>query len=95
MLKWLHYGQFPKLHYVLTGWDHVDDNQIAIGKLTFHDHTRIIKIPMDISKQQNIVKMTGYVILDYRDFGLELIRKFFLKVDPLLTIEFELIGTVK
>ena len=50
---------------------------------------------MDISKQQNIVRMTGHIILDYRDFGLELIKKFLLKVDPLLTVEFEPIGTVK
>lgn len=95
MLQWLEYEKYPRLRYVLTAAHQNGNKIVTTGNLTFHNRTKTISITMEVERHGSDVKIVGNVVIDYTDFGLEIIKVLFLKVDPLLFVTFELNGTIR
>lgn len=93
MLKWLQYSKNPTASFHLKGWKKDGSDSLALGELTIHGIQREIRIPVSVKRQSDEYDLDGAVGLDYRDFGLPLIRKALLfSVDPHLQIKFHLAG---
>ena len=65
----------------------------ADGRLRFHGVQRHIRFPVTIVPAAGAVTIDGTARLDTRDFGLPIIKKFWmLKVDPVVRVTFHLEG---
>ncbi len=69
---------------------------IATGQLTFHGVTREFSFPVTITTDRKLFALDGEAVIDTRQFGLPVIRKFVvLRVDPLVKVHFHLQGTAQ
>lgn len=63
------------------------------GNLTFHGKTALLEFPVNVSQADGATIVTGEATVDYRIWGLKVIRKgFVIKVDPLVKVRFKLTG---
>jgi polyisoprenoid-binding protein YceI len=63
------------------------------GNLTFHGKTSLVEFPVNVSQVDGATVVTGEATIDYRIWGLKVIRKgFVIKVDPLVKVRFKLTG---
>ncbi|HEY8995003.1 MAG TPA: YceI family protein [Lacunisphaera sp.] len=63
------------------------------GNLTFHGKTSLVEFPVNVTQADGATTITGEATVDYRLWGLKVIRKgFVIKVDPLVKVRFKLTG---
>ena len=94
MIKWLG-GGAPAGRFELGNLAVTPDGQgQASGRLIFHDVTERIEFPINITRADGAVAVTGETTIDYRTWKLKVIRKAFLfTVSPEVRIRFKLTGT--
>jgi len=95
MLKWLG-GDTPKgsFKFVKFWTDKTGDK--AEGALTIHGVTQTVYFPFTVKKDGEWVTASGKVEMDYKDFGLPLVRAMLvMTVDPKLVVTFQVSGKVK
>lgn len=67
----------------------------ASGKLTFHGQTQSVEFPVLVKVQDGVYTVTGKATIDYRHWGLKVIRMMgLLKVDPSVTVRFQFVGAL-
>ena len=95
MIKWLG-GGAPKgsFKFVKFWTDKTGDK--AEGTLTIHGVSKTVYFPFTVKKDGEWVTASGKVEMDYKDFGLPLVRAMVvMTVDPKLVVNFQLVGKVK
>ena len=95
MLKWLG-GGTPKgsFKFVKFWTDKTGDK--AEGALTIHGVTKTVYFPFVVKKDGEWVTASGKVEMDYKDFGLPVVRAMLvMTVDPKLVVNFQMVGKVK
>jgi polyisoprenoid-binding protein YceI len=71
----------------------IGGKSIARGQLRFHGVERTVSFPISIETNKQTIVMDGDVTIDTRDYGLPVIKKYFiLMVDPILNLHFHLQG---
>ena len=95
MLKWLGGGQ-PDGKFELGNLALTPTGQgQASGRLTFHGVTERIEFPVDVSRAGGTVTITGETTIDYRTWGLKVIRSFMvLTVNPEVKVRFKFTGVM-
>jgi len=95
MLSWLNAGQYPDGAFELASLDPTANGQYkARGNLTFHGVTKPLEFPITVSIDQEVYAVEGVAVVDHREFGLPVFRKFgLLRVDPLVKVRFHVQGT--
>jgi len=94
MLQWEDNARFPEARFRLDTVDlAASGGATARGSLLIHGIEHQVSFPVALLAEGSLYAIDGEVPLDYRDFGLPLIRKFFfLTVDPHLRVRFHLQG---
>jgi polyisoprenoid-binding protein YceI len=96
MNEWQNTTQFPDGVFTLSSLDRASDGKwTAKGALLLHGVSRDLSFPVvvDSTNPQRFI-VSGETPLDVRDFGLPVIKKFLLKVDPVVKVRFHLQGTL-
>jgi len=93
MIEWLGGGEpVGRFELGIIALTPSGQGQIS-GNLTFHGHTAIVELPVNVTRTGEAYVVTGEVTLDYRNWGLKIYRKFaVLKVDPLVKVRFKFTG---
>ncbi len=96
MLKWLG-GNAPKGTFKFVKfWTDKDGVDHAQGTLMIHGVAKTVYFPFTVKKDGEWVTASGQVEMDYKDFGLPLVRAMLvMTVDPKLVVNFQLVGKVK
>lgn len=94
MIQWLG-GGAPEGRFELGNLAVTPDGQgQASGRLTFHDVTERIEFPINITRADGSITVTGDTTIDYRTWNLKVIRTAMLfKVSPKVNIRFKITGT--
>jgi polyisoprenoid-binding protein YceI len=95
MIKWLGGGE-PEAKFESGMVALAPDGQgQATGRLTFHGATQMLEFPINVVKEGDTYTLTGEETIDYREWGLKVIRKMLvLTVNPQVKIRFKLVGTL-
>lgn len=93
MIKWLG-GGAPEGRFELGNLAVTPNGQgQASGRLIFHGITERIEFPVEVSKADGAITVTGETTIDYRHWKLKVIRKALLfTVEPEVRIRFKLTG---
>jgi len=94
MLKWIAAAQFPDGEFTLVELLGTQaDHYTAKGKLKLHGIEHDVQFPVAILHQGSTYSIDGEAPVDYREYGLPIIRKFgMLRVDPTVKIQFHVQG---
>jgi polyisoprenoid-binding protein YceI len=98
MLEWENHAQHPAVHFQLERLVTVVDGPQrartqARGRLSMHGVEHSVLFPITFLAEGPVYSIDGEVDLDYRDYGLPVIRKYYmLTVDPHLRVRFHLQG---
>jgi polyisoprenoid-binding protein YceI len=94
MLKWLGgSGATGKFELGILALAPDGQGQVT-GKLTFHESTKLIEFPINVSRNDADYTITGDPAIDYRDWNLKVYKRdFVLKVGSELKIHFKFVGT--
>ncbi|NNL85540.1 MAG: YceI family protein [Myxococcales bacterium] len=96
MLRWLDYETNPKAIFTLEELAREAEQWIAVGFLEAAGVKRPVRVPVDISFEEERVAVDGRLTVDHRDWGLEMIRLLFvLTVEPEFDIIFHLEGPIE
>ncbi len=96
MHSWQDTAHHPDGEFVLASLTRVDGALLATGTLRFHDRAQEIRFPVSVSHERGLFAIDGDAVIDTRDFGLPIIKKFLvLKVDPEVRVRFHLQGGVE
>ena len=92
MNEWQQTDRFPDVVFTLTAPEPASAGRsVAHGRLRFHGLERPISFPISITDDKQIMIMEGDAAIDTRDYGLPVIRRYFiLTVDPILHLHFHL-----
>ena len=95
MHAWQQTEKFPDGEFVLASLAASAAGKLsARGALTLHGVTQTLAFPVTVKHDGGAFIVDGEAVVDTRQFGLPVIHKFgFLKVDPLVTVQFHLAGT--
>ena len=95
MHVWQQTEKFPDGEFALTSLAPAADGRLlARGALTLHGVTQALAFPVAVKHDGAGFLVDGEAVVDTRLFGLPVIHKYgFLKVDPLVTVQFHLAGT--
>jgi polyisoprenoid-binding protein YceI len=95
MIKWLG-GGAPKGSYKFAKIWSRSGVDYAEGTLTINGVAKTVQIPLTVKKDGAVITTSGKTEIDYKDFGLPLIRAMLvMTVDPKLTISFTVVGKAK
>jgi polyisoprenoid-binding protein YceI len=95
MIKWLGGGAPKGTYKFVKVWSKAGVDY-AEGTLTINGVAKTVHLPIKVSKAGEVITTTGSLEIDYKDFGLPLIRAMLvMTVDPKLTIRFTVVGKVK
>jgi len=94
MLEWLRAKEHPRISFEMEESEKMEGERRAIGELELAGVRRPIELPFQLDRQNGQVRISGSYLLDHREWDLPVVRKFFLKVDPELDVEFELWGRI-
>lgn len=104
MHRWQNTATYPDGQFVLAalepaggshGSDQGNGHLTARGTLTLHGVSRELTFPVAITTDRTVYAIDGEALVDTREFGLPVIRKFaLLKVDPVVKVRFHLQGKV-
>jgi polyisoprenoid-binding protein YceI len=94
MLAWSENERFPTVEFHLASMEPgVNGPFLVHGDLRLHGITHATTFPVSYLVDGTLHAFDGEVVIDYRDYGLPIIRKFYLlTVDPTLRIRFHLQG---
>lgn len=97
MHHWQATEKFPDGRFTLgTLTPETNGHFIATGRLTFHGITQELSFPVTITTDRKLFALDGEVVVDTRQFGLPVIRKFMvLRVDPIVRVHFHLQGVAQ
>lgn len=95
MLKWMNTDKHPSAEFTLKNFHEKNGEMIAKGTFEMHGVAREIEIPCHYSVSKNTMNLSGSATLNTEDYGLPIIKLLMFKVDPSLTVNFELNGTLK
>jgi polyisoprenoid-binding protein YceI len=92
MHEWQRTEEYPEGEFVLATLEPAAEGRFtARGKLRLHGVVKEISFPVSVTTDHTLFAVDGSPVLDTRDFGLPVIRKFaLLKVDPIVTVRFHL-----
>lgn len=93
MIKWLGGGS-PEGRFEMGNLALTPDGQGQVsGRLTFHEVTERIEIPVNVVRGDGTYTITGETTIDYTTWNLKVIRKAMMfKVDPEVKIRVKLVG---
>ena len=92
MLHWMDAEHFGTVIFEFEGWKD-DSSKVARGTLTIHGVPLKVEVPVEYKFESGKFELNGTFEIDTTNFGLEIIKKMlFLKVEPLLEIEFHIEG---
>lgn len=95
MIKWLGGGNPTGSYKFVKIWSKAGVDY-AEGTLTIHGVSKTVQIPLTVKRDGGVVTTSGKVVIDYKDFGLPLIRAMLvMTVEPQLTVSFTLVGKLK
>lgn len=96
MLEWAEAPKHPDGVFALSSLERdAAGATTAKGTLTLHGVAKEISFPVSVTHEAGRYAIDGEALLDTRDFGLPIIRKFLLlKVDPQVAVRFHLQGDV-
>jgi polyisoprenoid-binding protein YceI len=96
MLKWLGGGD-PKGKFRFTkSWVDKKGVNYAMGELTIKGASKTISFPYTVKNEGGWVIIDGKAGMDYKDFGLPIIRAMVvMTVDPKLSVRFHIVGKIK
>lgn len=96
MLEWEEAVDHPRVRFRLDRLERTRGAPVtAHGWLALHGVEHAVSFPVSFLVDGAIYAIDGEVALDYRDYGLPVIRKFLLvTVDPHLRVRFHLQGTL-
>jgi polyisoprenoid-binding protein YceI len=94
MNDWQQSDRFPTAVFTLTSLERPGGGgAVAHGTLLLHGVERPLSFPVSLEAAGGSVAVTGDLVVDTREFGLPVIRKFvILKVDPIVRVHFRLQG---
>lgn len=94
LLVWGESGMFSTLSFRLSEMTRGEDGWLIVrGTVTLHGVAKSISFPVRSLVAGTLHTFDGAAVIDYRDFGLPVIRKFFvLSVNPHLEVRFHLQG---
>jgi polyisoprenoid-binding protein YceI len=94
MLEWENEAEYPAVRFHLEGQITARGGPVRVrGRLAMHGVERGVYFPVSFLVEGPVCSVDGVVELDYRDYGLPLIRKYLLlTVDPRLRVRFHLQG---
>lgn len=94
MLVWTENDRFPTVEFEMASMESPTEGPALIhGNLRLHGITHATTFPVSYLVDDRLQAFDGEVVIDYRDYGLPIIRKFYLiTVDPVLRIRFHLQG---
>jgi polyisoprenoid-binding protein YceI len=100
MLEWENHAQHPVVRFQLERMEVMSNGPMrsrtqARGRLVIHGVEHSVMFPITFLVEGRVCSIDGEVDLDYRDYGLPVIRKYLmLTVDPHLRVRFHLQGRV-
>ncbi len=96
MNEWQQTARFPEVVFTLAALEPAAGGKsLARGQLRFHGVERAVSFPVSIGREKTDFTVDGDVVIDTRDYGLPVIKKFLvLKVDPVVSVHFHLQGKV-
>lgn len=94
MLVWTDHDRFPSVEFEMESLEPTPGGPAMVrGNLMLHGITHAVAFPVSFLTEGSLYAIDGEVVIDYRDYGLPVIRKFYiLTVDPSLRIRFHLQG---
>lgn len=95
MNQWQDSATYPTGRFTVTSVTPTGNAGVAQvkGTLELHGRTRPLAFPVTLRQHGAIETVDGATPVDYRDFGLPIIRKFgLLKVHPVVRVVFHLVG---
>lgn len=94
MLAWTESERFPTVEFAVATIEPTPDGPLLVhGDLKLHGITHATTFPVSYLVDGTLHAFDGEVVIDYRDYGLPIIRKYYLlTVDPTLRIRFHLQG---
>ncbi|NJM38235.1 MAG: YceI family protein, partial [Akkermansiaceae bacterium] len=96
MIKWLGGGKPKGSFSFVKAWDEKPEGGKAQGTLTINGVSKTISFPYTVAREGANMTIDGRVTIDYKTFGLEMIRSMMvMTVDPKLVIRFHIVGKVK
>ena len=96
MIQWLGGGKPKGSFKFVKFWADKSGVDKAAGTLTIHGVTKTVYFPFAVKKDGEWITASGHVEMDYKDFGLPLVRAMVvMTVDPRLVVKFQLVGKVK
>ena len=95
MHSWINSDQFPEIVFKLSEVTNVDGQAVGKGILNMHEKSKAVEIPFTVSKNGETVIFDGTSTFDYKDWGLDIIKLFFIKVRPELKVKFHLEGVLQ
>ena len=95
MNDWQQTDRFPTAAFTLASLETTAPGVVvAHGRLLLHGIERPLSFPVSLEIAGTSVTVTGDLVVDTREFGLPVIRKFVvLKVDPVVRVHFRLQGS--
>lgn len=95
MSVWLQTNEYPQVTFELRTVDRSPDGALtALGRLQLHGQQHDVSFPITVAVSHGLTVIDGAVTLDTREFGLPIIRFFVLTVDPVVHIQFHLLGSL-
>jgi polyisoprenoid-binding protein YceI len=96
MIKWLGGGTPKGTFKFVKFWTDKAGVDNAQGTLTIHGVSKTVYFPFAVKQDGEWVTATGKVEMDYKDFGLPLVRAMVvMTVDPKVVVNFQIVGKVK
>jgi len=94
MREWQDTERYPDVSFRLDSIEPAPGNRVLVhGGLILHGIEHAISVPVSLLVAGPVYAIDGQVEIDYRDFGLPLIHRFwFLTVEPQLVVRFHLQG---
>jgi polyisoprenoid-binding protein YceI len=94
MMEWENSADHPSVEFRLERLETTPDGPVrARGRLAMHGVEHSVLFPVIFLVQGSVWAIDGEVELDHRDYGLPVIRKYYiLSVDPHLRVRFHLQG---
>ena len=95
MHSWINSDKFSEIVFKLSEVTNVDGQAVGKGILNMHGKSKAVEIPFTVSKNGETVIFDGTSTYDYEDWGLDIIKLFFIKVRPELKVKFHLEGVLQ
>ncbi len=94
MREWQDVDHYPEVSFRLDSIEPAPGNRVLVhGGLILHGIEHAISVPVSLLVAGPVYAIDGEVEIDYRDFGLPVIHRFwFVTVEPRLVVRFHLQG---